>query len=80
MTTPDREDAASDMMLTRESRRDAADAYVARFYAELGADKEQEADTEAETAAAARRTELEDELVDGHDRGYGEGAHRGLSY
>ncbi len=80
MTLPDREDAASDVMLTRESRRDTADAYVARFYAELAADKEQEADTEAETTAAARRTELEDELVDGHDHGYGEGAHRGLSY
>ncbi|MGV9364264.1 MobF family relaxase [Amycolatopsis sp. NPDC003731] len=80
MTTPDREDAASDVMLTHESLRDAADAYAARFNAELAAEKEQEEDAEAETAAAARRTELEDELVDGEDHSYGEGAHRGLSY
>ncbi|MFJ1768024.1 MobF family relaxase [Amycolatopsis sp. NPDC088138] len=80
MTTPDPEDAASDMMLTRESLRDAADAYVARFDAELAAEKEQEEDAEAETTAAARRTESEDELVDGQDHGYGESAHRGLSY
>ncbi|MEV6644310.1 MobF family relaxase [Amycolatopsis sp. NPDC051371] len=80
MTTPDREDAASDVMLTRESRRDSADAYVAQFYAELAADKEADEEGEAATAAAVRRTELEDELVDGHDHGYGYGSHRGLSY
>lgn len=80
MTAPDPEDAASDLMLTRESLRDAADAYVARFDAEVATEKEQEEDTEAETTAAARRTELEDELVDGQDHGYGESAHRGLSY
>ncbi|WP_328649115.1 hypothetical protein OHS58_18100 [Amycolatopsis sp. NBC_00348] len=50
MITPDPEDAASDVMLTRESLRDA------------------------------RRTELEEELVDDQGRGYGESAHRGLSY
>ncbi|MFJ9782519.1 MobF family relaxase [Amycolatopsis sp. NPDC101161] len=80
MTIPDREDAASDVMLTRESLRDAADAYAARFNTELAAEKELEDDAEAETAAAARRTELEDELVDGQDHGYGESTHRGLSY
>ncbi|WP_410598064.1 MobF family relaxase [Amycolatopsis sp. lyj-23] len=80
MTTPDREDAASDVMLTRESLRDGVDAYVARFNAEVAAEKEQREDAEAETAAAARRTELEEELVDGQDHGYGESAHRGLSY
>ncbi|MEV4055128.1 MobF family relaxase [Amycolatopsis sp. NPDC049688] len=80
MTTPDREDAASEEMLTRESLRDGVDAYVARFNAEVTAEKEQEKDAEAETASAARRTELEDELVDGQDHGYGENVHRGLSY
>ncbi|MEV6871713.1 MobF family relaxase [Amycolatopsis sp. NPDC051128] len=80
MTTADREDAASDVMLTRESLRDAADAYVARFNAELAAEKAQEEDAAAEEAAAARRTELEDELVDRQDHSYGESAHRGLSY
>jgi hypothetical protein len=80
MTTPDPEDAASDVMLTRESLRDAADAYVAKFDAELAAEKEQEQDAEEETASAARRTELEEELVDGQDHGYGESTHRGLSY
>ncbi|WP_410626211.1 MobF family relaxase [Amycolatopsis sp. cmx-8-4] len=80
MTTPDREDAASDSMLTRESLRDAADAYAARFFAGLAAEKEEAAEAAADTAAAARRTELEEELVDGHDQGYGEGSHRGLSY
>lgn len=80
MTTPDREDAASDVMLTRESLRDAADDYAARFFAGLAAEKAQEEAAEADTAAAARRTEMEEELVDGHDHGYGEGAYRGLSY
>ncbi|MET8848617.1 MobF family relaxase [Amycolatopsis sp. NPDC004625] len=80
MTTPDREDAASDVMLTRESLRDAADAYAAHFDAELAAAKAQEDDAEKETAAAARRTELEEELVDGQGHDYGESSHRGLSY
>ncbi|WP_143265304.1 ATP-dependent DNA helicase [Amycolatopsis lexingtonensis] len=80
MTTPDHEDAASDVMLTRESRRDAADAYAARFYAELAAEKEEDEEGEADAAAATRRTELEDELVDGHDHSYGESSHHGLSY
>jgi hypothetical protein len=80
MTTPDPEDAASDVMLTRESLRDAADAYVARFEAEVAAEREQEEETETSTETAARRTELEEELLDGHSHGYGESAHRGLSY
>ncbi|WIY05554.1 MobF family relaxase [Amycolatopsis mongoliensis] len=78
MTTPDREDAASEAMLTRESLHDAADAYAARFFAGLAAEKDEAA--EADTAADAARTELEEELVDGHDHGYGESSHRGLSY
>ncbi|WIV52856.1 MobF family relaxase [Amycolatopsis nalaikhensis] len=80
MTTPDREDTASDVMLTRESLRDAADAYVARFDAGLADERAREEDAATETAAAARRAELEDELVDGQDHGYGESAHRGLTY
>ncbi|MGW5745034.1 MobF family relaxase [Amycolatopsis sp. NPDC003861] len=80
MTTPDREDAASDVMLTRESLRDAADEYAARFFAGLAAEKAQEEEAEADAAAAARRTELEEELVDGHEAGYGESFHRGLTY
>ncbi|WP_410573571.1 MobF family relaxase [Amycolatopsis sp. cmx-4-61] len=80
MTTPDREDAASDVMLTRESQRDAADDYAARFFAGLAAEKAQEEEAEADTATAARRTELEEELVDGHEHGYGESSHRGLTY
>jgi conjugative relaxase-like TrwC/TraI family protein len=80
MTTPDPEDAASDVMLTRESLRDAADAYVARFDAEVAAEKAQEEEAETSTETAARRTELEEGLLDGQSHGHGESAHRGLSY
>ncbi len=79
MTTPDPEDAASNVMLTRESLRDAADAYAACFNAELAAEKAQEQDAE-ETIASARRTELEEELVDSERQGHGENTHHGLSY
>ncbi|WIY05549.1 hypothetical protein QRX60_17485 [Amycolatopsis mongoliensis] len=79
MTTPGREDTASDAVLIRESLRDTADDYAARFFAGLAAEKEQEAEADADTAAAARRTELE-ELVDDHDHGYSESSHRELDY
>jgi hypothetical protein len=77
MTTPDREDAESDAMLTLESRRDYRDALNKEFRSDVDA-LVSSAQAEGEARRSARRNEPEDELDDGYSQS--DDLHTGLGY
>ncbi|WIY01171.1 hypothetical protein QRX60_45265 [Amycolatopsis mongoliensis] len=79
MTTPDRQDAASDVMLTVESRRDALDALRDEFTSGVAARTQQLQDEDEKERQEARRDEAEDEYDDQRET-LGDDLHRGMSY
>ncbi|WP_410591836.1 MobF family relaxase [Amycolatopsis sp. lyj-23] len=79
MTAPDRQDAASDAMLTAESRRDTLDALRDEFTSGVAARTQQLQDQDEKERQAARHDETEDEYDDRHES-FGDDLHRGMGY
>lgn len=79
MTTPDPQDAASDAMLTVESRRDTLDALRDEFSSGVTARTEQLQEQDEKDRQEARRDEAEGEYDDRHES-VGDDLHRGMGY
>ncbi|WP_350310620.1 MobF family relaxase [Amycolatopsis sp. RTGN1] len=79
MTTPDRQDAASDAMLTVESRHDTLDALRDEFTSGVAARTQQLQDQDEKERREARRDEAEDEYDDRRETS-GDDLHRGMGY
>ena len=77
MTTPEPQDAASDAMLTVESRRDTLDALRDEFASGVAARTQQLQDEK--DGQEARRDEADDEYDDRHES-LGDDLHRGMGY
>ncbi|WP_285483919.1 MobF family relaxase [Amycolatopsis sp. NBRC 101858] len=79
MTTPEPQDAASETMLTVESRRDTLDALRDEFTSGVAARTQQLKDQDEKKRREARRDEADDEYDDRRES-LGDGLHRGMGY
>lgn len=79
MATPDPQDAASDAMLTIESRRDTLDALRDEFTSGVAARTEQLKEQDEKDRQEARRDEAENEYDDRRET-FGDDLHRGMGY